>query len=432
MPYFVGEKLSPPKLRFSASSVSQWDYSPRRGLQNYGPYDAMTFGKDRINCLVVYPATLQSTKQIVVSGLQNGNGSFAGFQKLFRLPFTVCSERSISAEIPEQIDTNLRLWVRDTNPDIVLLLTSTQNPSFYTSAKSILIGLGVPSQFATQEKLRNSSQLPWMLENIALQMYAKVGGTPWTVLSPQKQKSLVVGISRAEDKQKQRVVGFVTLFSSDGDYLFFSSIAPQSVYWKDRSAYQEALAGVIAKAYNEYANLNGNPDEIVIHLCKKPGKFREFFAAEQAMKKLGANIPYAILHLNGYSSYRLFDSAHSSYVPQSGIKVVLSETETLLFLDGRKRDFRTSEEVRNRKGVPRLFEIHFDPRSTISPSEFPRLVRQVFDFAGVNWRGFNAQSVPATLNYSALIAKLIAEIGVENWRQHVAQLGLLADKAWFL
>ncbi len=432
MLYFVGEKLSPPVLRFSASSTSQRDYYPRRGLQNYGPYDAMTFGKDRINCLVVYPTHLQSTKQVVVSGLQNGNGSFAGFQKLFRLPFTVCGEPSISTETPEQIDTKLRLWVRDTNPDIVLFLTSTQNPAFYASVKSILIGLGIPSQFATQEKLRNPSQLPWMLENIALQMYAKVGGTPWTVLSSQKEKSLVVGISRAEDKQKRRVVGFVTLFSSDGDYLFFSSIAPQPVYWEDRSAYQEALAGVIVKAYNEYANLNGTPDEIVIHLCKKPGKFREFYAAEQAMKKLGANIPYAILHLNGYSSYRLFDTVHPSYVPQPGIKVALSETETLLFLDGRKRDFRTGEEVRNRKGVPRLYEIRFDTRSTILPSEFPRLVRQVFDFAAVNWRGFNAQSVPATLNYSGLIANLIAEIGVDNWLQHVAQLGLLADKAWFL
>lgn len=432
MLYFVGEKLSAPALRFSASSLSQRDYYPRRGIQNYGPYDAMTLGKDKVNCLVIYPANLQGAKQTVVGGLQNGNGSFAGFHKLFRIPLTICGERGIPGETPEQLDKNIRGLVRDAQPDIVLLLASTRNPAFYTSAKSILIGLGIPSQFVTQEKLRNPSQLPWTLENIALQMYAKIGGTPWTVLSSQKQKSLVLGISRAQDEQKRMVVGFVTLFSSDGDYLFFSSIAPQPVYWENREAYQESLASVIVKACREYTQLNRQPDEIVIHLCKKPGKFREFYAAEQAMKLLGANIPYAILHLNEYSSYHLFDTAHASYVPQPGIKVNLSETSALLFLDGRKRDFRTGEETRNRRGVPRLFEIGFDTRSTLPISEFQRLTRQVYEFAAVNWRGFNAQSVPATLNYSRLIADLIAEIGVDTWSQHVAQLGLLADKAWFL
>lgn len=432
MSYFVGEKLSSPALRFSASSLSQKDYYPRRGLQNYGPYDALTLGKDKVKCLVVYPTHLQTAKQTVVGGLQNGNGSFAGFQKLFRIPLVIVGERSLTAESPELLQVNLPVTVRDMQPDIVLLLSSTRNPAFYTTAKSTLLGLGVPSQIVTQEKLGNTYQLAWTLENIALQMYAKIGGTPWTVLSSQKQRSLVLGISRAQDEQKRLVVGFVTLFSSDGDYLFFSSITPQPVYWDDRAAYRKALASVIVKAYREYSQINGQPDEIVIHLCKKPGKFREFPAAEQAMKQLGAQIPYAILHLNAYSSYRLFDTAHASYVPQPGIKVNLSETSALLFLDGRKRDFRTGEETRTRRGVPRLFEIRFDTRSTLGTSEFPRLARQIYEFAAVNWRGFNAQSSPASLNYSRLIANLIAEIGVDTWRQHIAQLNLLADKAWFL
>ncbi len=432
MMYFVGEKLSPPALRFSASSLSQRDYNPRRGIQNYGPYDAMTLGKERVNCMVIYPAPLQNAKQTVVGGLQNGNGSFAGFQKLFRLPLTICGERSLSAETPQQLESVLPQLLREHTPDIVLILASTRNPAYYARAKSILLGNGIPSQFVTQEKLGNPSQLPWLLENVALQMYAKIGGTPWTVSASQKRKSLVLGVSRAQDDQKRLVVGFVTLFSSDGDYLFFSTIAPKPIYWENADTYREALANVIVEAYRDYTTQSGQPDEIVIHLCKKPGKFRELPAAERAMEMLGGNLPYAILHLNEYSNYRLFDAAHSSYVPQPGIKVSLSDTSALLFLDGRKKDFRTGEEVRNRRGVPRLFEIGFDRRSTLGVSEFPRLVQQVYEFAAVNWRGFNAQSVPATLNYSRLIANLIAEIGADNWSQTVGKIGLLADKAWFL
>ncbi|MGA4643460.1 Piwi domain-containing protein [Limisphaera sp. 4302-co] len=430
--YFVGEQLSPPALRFSVSSTSQRDYYPRRGIQNYGPYDGMTLAKNQVNCVVVYPSGLQRAKQTVVSGLQNGNGSFAGFQKLFRLPLTICGERSIATETPEQLNAVLPNLLRDSTPDIVLIFASTRNPAYYAKAKSILLGNGIPSQFITQEKLGNPSQLPWLLENVALQMYAKIGGTPWTVLSSQKQKSLVLGIGRAQDTQKRLVVGFVTLFSSDGDYLFFSTIAPKPVYWDQPEDYREALADVIVEACRDYSSRNGQPDEIVVHLCKKPSKFREFPAAEQAMKIIGGNLRYAILYLNEYSNYRLFDTAHSSYVPRPGIKVTLSDTDALLFLDGRKKDFRTGEEIRNRRGLPRLFEIGFDRRSTMEVNEFPRLIRQIYEFSSVNWRGFNAQTIPATLNYSRLIANMIAEIGADNWSQAIGQLGRLADKAWFL
>jgi hypothetical protein len=64
-------------------------------------------------------------------------------------------------------------------------------------------------------------------------------------------------------------------------------------------------------------------------------------------------------------------------------------------------------------------------------SEFPRLVEQVFAFARVNWRGFNAQTIPATLNYSYLVARLVTEVGADNWNA-IVSAGALRDKAWFL
>ncbi len=103
----------------------------------------------------------------------------------------------------------------------------------------------------------------------------------------------------------------------------------------------------------------------------------------------------------------------------------LSHRNALLLLDGRINDRR------NRRGVPRVLNISMDKRSTMDIAEFPRLVRQIRDFAQVNWRGFNAQAIPATLNYSYLIARLVAEIGASNWNA-IASAGRLRDKAWFL
>ena len=162
-----------------------------------------------------------------------------------------------------------------------------------------------------------------------------------------------------------------------------------------------------------------------MHLCKRPGRFREVEAVEQAIQQIGSDIPYALLHLNDDSNYRLFDTGNALYLPQTGLKVDLGRRNALLLLDGRVGDRR------NRRGVPRVLDIVMDKRSTIDMLEFPRLVGQISNFAYVNWRGFNAQAIPATLNYSYLIARLVAEIGSHRWNA-IASAGRLRDKAWFL
>lgn len=428
--YFSGENLQTPKLRFNVSSLQAQHANARQGLRRYGPYDAQRLAKDRILCAIIYPKDLSQVKNTLVSGLTNGNGQFGGFRGLFRVPLELVRERAICAESADVVRETVAAVLRDRRPDIFVLVTSERNEALYQSAKAILLANGIPSQMVRAETIRDSRGLPWSLENIALQMYAKIGGTPWTIMSSSKRRELVIGVSRALDKNRNMVVGFVTLFTHDGDYLVLHSLSPKPATWEKLDEYRNALAQLIEDAYSEYSRNQGAPEALVIHLCKRPGKFREVAAVEQAMHALGQNIPYALLHLNDDTNYRLFDTAHPTYVPRAGIKVELNPYTALLFLDGRVPD-RNGAEVRRKRGVPRVLEIYLDRRSTIDVGEFPRLVQQVFDFTRVNWRGFNAQAIPATLNYSYLVARLVSEIGAGNWNA-IANEVSLRDKAWFL
>jgi len=105
--------------------------------------------------------------------------------------------------------------------------------------------------------------------------------------------------------------------------------------------------------------------------------------------------------------------------------VRLSSHEALLLNDGRVGD------ERRKVGMPRVLNIRMDKRSTVDQKEFYKLVKQVYEFSHINWRGFNAETVPITLNYSKLIAKVVIDVGVDNWNQIVAG-GRLRDKSWFL
>ena len=428
--YLSGETLQAPQLRFNASSLQAQHRNARQGLRLYGPYDAQRLATDRVRCAIIYPSSLSQVKSTIVDGLVNGSGQFSGFRSLFRIPLEFVQERAIRTESEDAVREVVTAILRDHRPDIFVLVTSDRNETLYSSAKAILLGNGIPSQVIRAETIRNSRGLAWSLENIALQIYAKIGGTPWTVMSPSGGRELVIGVSRALDRNRNMVVGFITLFTHDGDYQLLYSLSPKPVSWENLDGYRDALAQLMVEAYQEYSKHQGAPDKLVIHLCKRPGKFREVAAIEQAMLALGKNLPFALVHLNDDTSYRLFDTAHPTYVPQPGIKVDLNRHTALLFLDGRVPD-ASGQEVRKKRGVPRVLEVYLDRRSTIGANEFPRLVQQVFEFARVNWRGFNAQAIPATLNYSHLVARLVSEIGADNWNA-IASSVSLRDKAWFL
>ncbi len=426
--YFIGERLTLPNLRFNPSSPAASHPNARQGIRMYGPYDLQRLGKDKISAALIYQNSLKSASQIVQQGLIEGNGVFRGFKSMFRIPIEFIAKRCATQETENDLRRELQA-ISGEKPDIVIFLTSTRNQHIYSAIKAESLGNGIPSQVITAEKLQVQNQIQWTLENIALQIYAKIGGTPWTVMSSSPQNELVLGVSRALDRQRNFVVGFVTLFTYDGDYQFLYSLSPRPTEWSKLDEYRNALAELIVNVYDEYSQHQGQPTSLVVHLCKRPGKYREIAAIEQALQKVGNSIPYALLHLNDDSNYRLFDTAHSTYIPESGIKVTLSPRSALLFLDGRPPDVPGG--IRRKRGVPRVLEITLDHRSTMPPDQFPRLVQQVFEFARVNWRGFNAQAIPATLNYSYLVARLVAEIGAKRWNA-IASSGILRDKAWFL
>lgn len=414
-----GSIIPSPNLRFNYSSTYAVASSPRQGLKRFGPYDSNVFNKSEIRCGLIYLNSSIKIKTAFIDGLVKGEGYFSGFQKLFRVPLIFEEEQSIITESEKEIKRAISVLI-DQNLDLIFIIEASLSTPMYPICKAELLANGIPSQIVIDKKLQNSNQRSWILENIALASYAKVGGTPWVVVNPIQKNQLVLGVSRAQDKNKRFLIGFVTLFTQDGDFLLMHSKAPV-IDWNN---YVNGLETLITEAIDEFEGKRGTPEEIIIHFHKQPG-YRELEAIEKALKSKNSQVPYALLHLNEYSNFRLFDSGHRTYIPESRLKVDISKHESLLLLDG-----RVGEE-RRKVGVPHVLDIIMDKRSTLPFDSFPMLVKQVNDFSRINWRGFNAAAIPVTLNYSKLIAKMVVDIGAENWNQIIAS-GKLRDKSWFL
>ena len=148
------------------------------------------------------------------------------------------------------------------------------------------------------------------------------------------------------------------------------------------------------------------------------------YTIQNVLEEFGSDIPYAFIHINEYSNFRVFDSTHPTYVPPKGLMIRLSSREVLLINKGRTNGW-------TKVGIPRVLNIRLDKRSTIEVSEFLDLAKHIYDLSYVNWRGFNAESIPITLNYSKLIARQIRDRGSEKWNDLVTQT-VLRDKSWYL
>lgn len=80
--------------------------------------------------------------------------------------------------------------------------------------------------------------------------------------------------------------------------------------------------------------------------------------------------------------------------------------------------------------MPRPVLLSLHQESTLTDMEY--LAGQVFAFAGHSWRSFFPGSLPVTIQYSNLIARVLGKLSrLRDWNASV-MLGPIGKKRWFL
>jgi len=410
--------LEKPSLRFNYALPNSIDKNLRRGLINSGPYDSNLFPKSRIKAAVIFHLLQENNVIRFENAMKNGLGIFKGFSKTFRTNIDFVDFKATDFS-KKSYDFCLNQVIKN-NYDLCYVIFDTIDSKIYSLVKTRLLGNGIPCQVINHNKINiPDDQLQWIIENIALASYAKVGGTPWVIHAVEDKPEIVIGVSRAMDRSRKVIVGFTTVFKHNGDFILFHSKSP-IIGWEK---YEEGLGVLIREAIEEYTKREKTPKSVVFHFHKNPG--REINVIKKELE--GLDIEYALLHLNSFSNFKLFDTTHKTCTPLAGLEVNLSRNSALLLSDG-----RSETGTRPYLGVPSVLEITMNKSSTMDLGEFPRLIKQIYDFAHINWRGFNAKTIPVTINYSYLIARLIGNLeSIEAWNAIIAN-GKLVDKAWFL
>lgn len=428
-----------------------------RGIQNCGPYSQQTFSKNRPRIAVVCQASAKGRVEQFLHKFFHGqrhpkkklgpfdNGLIGkyrldGVSPKFFLTANATAEAYQCAT--QEAISNEDRW------DLALVQIEqgfreqegTNNP--YLVTKHAFLTHQTPVQEFTLETASLwEGQLAYALNNMALATYSKLGGTPWLLRCDRTiAHELVIGIGTAEVGEgrlgnRERFVGFTTVFSGDGDYRITnrSQAVPYQKYGEELLATLRNMIDSISQDMNWQ---DGDHVRLVFH-AYKPFRNVEAVAVKNLMNGLGRyDVDFAFVEVSHYHPYLLFDEGQDgvydyeakrnkgAYAPERGQVLKLSKWEVLIVLTG-ARDVKSPED-----GLPSPVLLRLHRESTFTDTTY--LARQVYAFANHSWKSFFPGSLPVTVLYSEIIADLLGKLGrLPNWNANVLW-GRIGRSRWFL
>jgi hypothetical protein len=324
----------------------------------------------------------------------------------------------------QEVDNNPQGYVDKLNEldiqnyDLALIVLSEKDKNYsikqspYYLTKSKLLNQKVPSQKILIERIRGMN--PYILNNISLNIYSKIGGTAWTIEKNDKLRTeLIIGIGSSIDFNSNRVMGFANVFDYNGTYIVgdCSQLSSSENYAINL---EKHLRNLIKRVIEDKCIEKGEKIRLIFHLYKSAGRNNEIKAIENVLLFFeDYQIDYCILHLSYNHNYRLYKDSGNSQVYR-GSYIQLSTYQALLSLGGKSNN-------------PIL--IRLDKRSTYKDIYFA--TKQLLSFIHLSYRNFKPSSEPVTVKYPKLMAKLASELRqIEQWDPNI--MNFMNEKLWFL
>lgn len=453
----IYRELPPVEYCFDAAKTKRKTI-PWNGLVEFGPYDRDTFEKRTPRILVVVPQSEQNKAEQIFGTFLDGvpNGQYpVGFARLFNLrqvKFDTCpvadqrlAPRQHAAAYRSAIEAHLSSGASYDAalvvvPDLHGQLPDELNP--YLHSKALLLTNGIPSQILRVATLHQSDEsIQYTLRNIAVSLYAKMDGAPWTVShSRTYNDEIVIGMGIAEVagsrvEKRQRHVGITTVFLGDGNFLL-SNISKECTYDEYPEVLTASTKSILAEVKRRNGWQPGDRVRIVFHSAK-PLKNIEIdeLIAECVADVAGEQIvEFASLQVSQDHPFKVLDRSQRGkkygrtmkgvFAPARGFIMQLGASTRLLSING------PDQIKRALSPLPSPLLVHLHRRST--SKSLDALTEQILKFTSMTWRSTSPAAMPVTIYYSELIAELLARFRkLPDWSPALLNTKLRASK-WFL
>ena len=241
---FESLQISKPKYFYYNERTKTGYYD--KVVADLKPYSFDLFRNRKLNVLVVSPDEYEGSTGEYIVKLDKKLRDLFHLRDIRFHPQTVKSQETY-LEILNKIDAN------DYNLAIIVVsdrdkeLPTLESPYYLTKAK--LLNQRLPTQELTIEVIRKRNK--FIDNNVALNVYSKLGGIAWTIEKSEKNISeLIIGIGSTVDDSEERIIGFASVFDYNGTYLVgdCSQLSTMNEYAKNLEDY---LIDVLTQAFHQ-------------------------------------------------------------------------------------------------------------------------------------------------------------------------------------
>ena len=407
LPYndvFENEIISAPKRYYANDKIIPG--KPSAALVEVGPYMAQT-GDSNIKVTLIALKDNEGSLNIFTRQLSDKMNSLFRLNLCFN--YIWVSNNSTSAFVEAVLPINAK------NTDIAIFILKKDsrymNPltSPYYPCKAKLIGQEVPTQCICIETIKRIND--FILGNIALNLYAKIGGTAWGIEKKSTTiKELIIGIGATINYNKCLTMSIANVFDNSGVYL---AGACRPIANTDN--YVEELESLIQDLFTNI--LTGEKEvHLIFHIFKSVGQNKEIQALENVLHKIkDITVAYSFVHLGYGHNFRMFCNDGKSLL-HKGQYIQLSQLESLLI-------------VNDKSVIP--LKVSIDKRSTLKDIYY--VTQQAFFFAHLSERSFIPSKKPITILYPSIMASLVEKLKViDNWDYAKLRVKGVTEKLWFL
>lgn len=424
------------------------------GLTKFGPYSRHVFTPTRPNVCVICDRARRGQFELFLRKFRDGltvdgkplpfGRGLLGIYGLQDITLTFVEADGFTADAYHAAASKaVRIGAEATPWHLALVQTEKdsrqlppqRNP--YLVAKAAFLSNQIPTQFIAFETFSMApSNLAYTLSNLALAVYAKLGGIPWLIKSDKGiAHEVVIGLGSAaigesRFSKKERIVGITSVFRGDGGYLLsnLSNAVPMAKYGE---ALTDSLQATLQRVRNEMNWIKGDSVRVIVHAFK-PMRNTEIDSLKAALNEFSEfDLQFAFLHVKQDHPYLLFDDGavgtkgRGEKTPIRGLYAEVGDNETLLTLTGPQQLKRATD------GLPKplLLSLHRDSTFT----DIIYLTKQVYWFSNHSWRSFLPAAMPVTIYYSDLVAGLLGRLDRlgSRWSPSV-MLGKIGTTRWFL
>ena len=423
-PFTVFHEFHEPTVEFYKGNE---DTNILDGLVKYSSYGVEP---KNIELIPICTPDLRREMQQLITRLQQGKYKYRGVERTFRAKLTYQSV--ITAPLEDFENECSRLlenhpnWEGDTDlsrlfmvyvPEDRFPITDLSSP--YYAIKELLFSKGIPVQMVDTPTLKNPD---WKDLNLALNITAKCGVTPWVLPDTLPDADFFVGLSYTQyrDREIPRLMGFANVFNTYGRWQFYQGNAKTFSYDERHTYYKELVQSTMNRL-----DLKESPSIHFHYSAKFSAEDREIIL--EAAKSIRPNGKYTFVWINSSHIIRFYDpSPQTDGSLQRGAYVVCTPNQFYLSTTG----YNTYQRA---LGTPHALEVNVwtEPYDPSNPPDLKIIAKQLIYLTKLNWASTRSFcGTPITIKYARDIARFASAFIERNNKFELHQV--LEETPWFI